>query len=217
MICADLSLRTLASRLRHLGPSTALGVVLAAAGVSALAGLAAAGEMGPTPSDWNDLNWRELETSRAAYICLSDSPATWCGDWWDSRTDRPLRLTPEDEDGMAEAAPPPPAKAVSDARWQEVLERIAVAPPSRADFLYLSLRALQDSDPAAMEVLAYAYALGRGVDRDYAKAYEYYGRVFYSGLEHVKPNLDQLWAFLTDEERLRLTALFAPGTVPDRL
>ncbi len=186
--------------------------------VLALGARASAGENGPTPSDWETFDWAELNTARANYICLSDQPASWCGEWWESRATQVAKTGPDANDETERYGPPappaPPAineksKAVSDATWDAVLKRVATRPPNAADFKSISLRADEDADPAAMEVLAYAYASGWGVAQDYAIAYKYYGRAFLAGASHVKPNLDQIWTFLTPEQQQSVEGLFA--------
>ncbi len=182
---------------------------------------ATAGENGPTPSDWEKFDWAELRTARATYICLSDQPASWCGQWWESRATRATKKEPgaTDEAGPYGRRRPPALdespKRVSDADWEALLQRVATAPPNPGDFKTLSLRAREDADPAAMEVLAYAYAAGWGVAQDYAAAYTYYGRAFLAGAGHVKPNLDQIWGFLTPEQRQRLKGSFAAAAPTD--
>jgi hypothetical protein len=192
---------------------------------------ASAGENGPTPSDWEKFDRTELTTARAAYICLSDQPASWCGQWWESRAtqvankdaeagmDGPEPYGPPAPPGTSKAGKPPEPeekpKTVSDADWEALLKRVATRPPNPADFKTLSLRAGEDADPAAMEILAYAYAAGWGVARDYAKAYTYYGQAFLAGASHVKPNLDQIWSFLTPEQRQRLKGSFAAAPPAD--
>ena len=175
---------------------------------------ASAGENGPSPSDWESFDWAELTTARATYICLSDQPASWCGQWWESRATQVTKKEPEATDEAGPYGPPrPPAleknpKRVSDADWEALLQRVATAPPNPADFSTLSLRANEGADPAAMEVLGYAYAAGWGVAQDYAKAYGYYGRAFLAGASHVKPNLDQIWTVLTPAQQQRLKVSF---------
>ena len=194
--------------------------------VLALGAHASAGENGPTPTDWETFDWAELTTARANYICLSDQPASWCGQWWESRATQVTKKTPESESGKDGSRPfGPPAseasepnektKTVSDADWDALLQRVATRPPNPADFRTLSLRAGEDADPAAMEVLAYAYAAGWGVAQDYAKAYTYYGRAFLAGASHVKLNLDQIWSLLTPEQRQRLKSSFAAAAPAD--
>ena len=118
---------------------------------------ASAGENGPTPYDWENFEWTELTSARATYICLADQPASWCYEWWESRAIKVVKKVPEVV--TEEPAPPEPVvkrKAVPDQRWKALLRRIASAPPSPADLRMLSLRADDDKDPAAMEVLGYA-------------------------------------------------------------
>lgn len=189
--------------------------------VLALGARASAGENGPTPSDWETFDWAELNTARANYICLSDQPASWCGQWWESRATQVAKTEPDANDETEPYGPPaPPAiiekpKAVSDAKWDAVLKRVATRPPNAADFKSMSLRADEDADPAAMEVLAYAYAAGWGVAQDYAMAYKYYGRAFLAGANHVKLNLDQIWTFLTPKQQRSVEDLFA-AAAPSR-
>ncbi len=183
---------------------------------------ASAGENGPTPSDWEAFVWAELTTARAAYICLSDQPASWCGEWWESRATQISKEMSEspsvveagkDDTDRDEKQP----KTVSDPEWEALLKRVATRPPNRADFKTLSLRADEDADPAAMEVLGYAYAAGWGVAQDYAMAYKYYGRAFLAGAKHVKPNLDQVWTSLTPAQQQHLKGLFAATAPTDSL
>lgn len=183
---------------------------------------ASAGENGPTPSDWETFDWAELSTARATYICLSDQPASWCGQWWENRatqvTKKGSGSESESESEKDETEPTEPdekPKTVSDADWEALLKRVATAPPNPADFSTLSLRANEGADPAAMEVLGYAYAAGWGVAQDYAKAYGYYGRAFLAGASHVKPNLDQIWTVLTPAQRQRLKSLFVAAAPAD--
>lgn len=183
---------------------------------------ASAGENGPTPSDWETFDWAELTTARATYICLSDQPASWCGQWWENRatqvTTKEAEPESESESEKDETEPSEPdekPKTVSDADWEALIQRVAAAPPNPADFRTLSLRANEDADPAAMEVLGYAYAAGWGVAQDYAKAYRYYGQAFLAGASHVKANLDQIWTVLTPEQRQRLKGLFVAAAPAD--
>lgn len=175
---------------------------------------ASAGENGPTPSDWESFDWAELSTARATHICLSDQPASWCGQWWENRATQVTKKESESEKDETEPTEPEPTepdekpKTVSDADWEALLRRVATAPPNPADFRTLSLRANEGADPAAMEVLGYAYAVGWGVAPDYAKAYGYYGRAFLAGASHVQPNLDQIWTVLTPAQRQRLKVSF---------
>ncbi len=206
---------------------------------------ASAGENGPMPSDWEKFDRTELTTVRAVFICLSDQPASWCSQWWESRATQAKKKEPEPESepgsgsksasgsesasgsnsasGKKETEPlEPPAlegkpKTVSDADWDALIQRVAAAPPNPADFKMLSLRASEDADPAAMEVLGYAYAAGWGVAKDYAEAYLYYGRAFLAGAGHVKPNLDQIWTVLTPEQQRRFRTLFVAAAPADSL
>lgn len=183
---------------------------------------AAAGEMGPTPSDWEKLVWSELTTARATLICLSDQPASWCGEWWESRDTEIAEKTPEIAKNtpaaeLEDSEPVEKPKAVPDADWEALLHRVSTRPPNPADFETLSLRAKEDADPAAMEVLGYAYAAGWGVEQDYARAYEYYGLAFVAGASHVKPNLDQLWTYLAPEQRQRLKGMFQASASAESL
>lgn len=168
------------------------------------------GENGPTPYDWDTFDWTELTSARATYICLADEPAAWCFEWWESRTIKVVKRVPEvvSEDPAPAHAPVVKQKAVPDNRWNALLKRIASGPPSPPDLRMLTLRADEDKDPAAMEVLGYAYAQGWGVTQDYTRAYEYYGRAFSLGSSDVKSNLDQLWKHLEPEEQQRLKGMF---------
>jgi len=170
---------------------------------------ASAGENGPTPYDWDSFDWTELTSARATYICLADEPASWCFEWWESRTIKVVKRVPEVV--TEDPAPPLPVvkqKAVPDNRWNALLKRIASGPPSPPDLRMLTLRADEDEDPAAMEVLGYAYAQGWGVDQDYTRAYEYYGRAFSLGSSDVKSNLDQLRKHLEPVQQERLKGMF---------
>jgi hypothetical protein len=171
--------------------------------------------MGPTPSDWEELAWSELTTARATVICLSDQPASWCGEWWESRSIEIAKNTPAAE--LEESEPEEKPKAVPDADWEALLHRVSTRPPNPADLGTLSLRAKEDADPAAMELLGYAYAAGWGVEQDYARAYEYYGLAFVAGASHVKPNLDELWTFLEPEQRQRLKGMFPASASAESL
>jgi len=77
-----------------------------------------------------------------------------------------------------------------------------------ADLEIVKRRALDDGDPAALEILGYVYASGWGAAIDYGRAYEYYGRAYMAGATHVKTNLDGLWPVLTSAQRRRLKTLF---------
>ena len=179
----------------------------------------------PLPEIGNTSDWREVPEARRTYICLSDTPPSWCSEWreWRALRAAPAAAPEEADPATAEAgaklareleqarqAAPPP-KAVPDDEWGEILARVAGAPPVPADLEKVMLRAIDDGDPAAFEVLGYVYASGWGASIDYGRAYEYYGRAFLAGATHVKANLDGLWGKLTEVQRRRMKALFEEG------
>ncbi len=190
----------------------------------------AAAQRLPSPGDWEYLEWRDVPEARRTYICLSDSPPSWCVEWreWRSRRIAPAgaaAVAPENDETAATQAAAKRAremeearraaqqtKAVPDDEWEAVMARVAGAPPVPADLEKVTLRAFDDGDAAAFEVLGYVYATGWGAAIDYGLAYEYYGRAFLAGATDVKANLDGLWGKLTDAQRRRMKALFEEGT-----
>ncbi len=69
------------------------------------------------------------------------------------------------------------------------------------ELITMEERGFEDRDPDAFEMLGYLYTTGRGPTRDYAAAYQYYGLALVSGRDGVRPNLDELWRFLSEAER----------------
>ncbi len=160
--------------------------------------------------------------------CRSEHPPDWCPEWQalldQYRTVPPPPVNTENPDfGLPSGSDqpplprrrPPPPPPLSEEAWQAVLQRLGQRQPRPQDLG--AVRAMAEFGSAdALEILGWMYAEGILVERDAARAYEYYGRALLAGAERVRPNLDLLWTRLsrTDQERLRTLFQNAQPTAP---
>ncbi len=181
-------------------------------------------------SDWNDVNWRAISYDMRIYLCAREAPPQWCPEWneWAKRNKFKLPVYKTDrqvDEERIEAArrakaerlrklevAKTPKRVISDQIWQAVIKRLAIIPPTSQDYQTVNTRAFKDGDPAALELLGYFYATGYGVDLNYEKAYEFYALAHLAGAQHVRTNMDELWALLVREAQTRMREKFdRPG------
>jgi TPR repeat protein len=68
-----------------------------------------------------------------------------------------------------------------------------------------------------MELLAFMYFDGRGVERSKPRSYEYYGQAVLGGRTDLRPNLDAVWAKMNETEKRQALSAFTnlqPATAP---
>jgi hypothetical protein len=168
--------------------------------------------------------WRALPYARNREICGTLLPPAWCADWRAY-----IRTVPETEAykavaaryeaaTKAENAAIAAARAEQDARegpLRAVLDKVTAGRTiSRDDWAVLEGRIAEDGNPQATEVLAWLHVQGRGVPRDYGRAYELYGDLVMKGRDDLKKNLDALWPLLTGAQKLTMQERFGPPSEP---
>jgi TPR repeat protein len=168
--------------------------------------------------------WRALPYDRNREICSTLLPPPWCTDWRAY-----IRAVPESDAYKAVAARhEATSKAENEVAERTRREREAYeAPlnavltkvtagrsPTRDEVALLESRALEDGNQQAAEALAWLYVQGRGVGRDYGRAYELYGDLVVKGREDLKKNLDALWPLLTGSQKQAMQQRFGSATQP---
>jgi len=136
-------------------------------------------------SPWEHPLWHDSTAIMRLYLCdHARRPPSWCA-------------APHPLPGKVElpAVQGPPLHE-EDARWLAFLEKLDPANLSQEDVALIRQRAAERRDPQAMEILGYLYAEGRGVERDYAESYRWYGRAYLAGETRVRANMDVVWELL---------------------
>ncbi|WP_340117075.1 SEL1-like repeat protein [Pelagibius sp. 7325] len=161
------------------------------------------------PSPWEHPLWHNATTMMRVYVCEhARRRPSWC--------DGPRELPAN----AALPEPQGPPLAEEDARWLAFLDQADPADLDAEEIALVRQRASVRRDPQAMEILAYLYAEGLSLPRDYAEAYRWYGLAFLSGEKRVRPNMDVVWQQLQRhdlEAAMALTREFdavAAGEVP---
>ena len=154
------------------------------------------------------LHWQKLDEGMLTFVCLPEKAPGWCSDA--RAEERPAQPRPPPAPavqdsrrrrGESVAPPPPPPKSVDDETWQNLLAELTRRPPKSIDFTTLERRGFEDKDPAAFEMLGYAYAAGWGKPKDHATGYQYYGLAFLLGQADSRANMNELWRFLSTDEQ----------------
>ena len=168
--------------------------------------------------------WRALPYDRNREICSTLLPPAWCTEWRAY-----IRGVPESDAYKAVAARhEATTKAANDIaeraqREREVHEAPLIAiltkvtagrSPTRDEVALLETRALEEGNHQAAETLAWLYVQGRGVGRDYGRAYELYGDLVVKGRDDLKKNLDALWPLLTGSQKQTMQQRFGPPSEP---
>ena len=154
-----------------------------------------------------NVDWRSLEPELQQYFCLQEPPPAWCTEW----RGRPA-VDPEFPMLRPDEIPRPAWKPkywhIKHSVWNQLIETLKARPPTRDDILTMHVRAFEDGDTDAMEMLGYAFSAGWGVVANYRRAYEYYALAYLAGIDRVKSNLDAVWPFLSPEDQATVTDRF---------
>ena len=150
---------------------------------------------GNIQSPWQEEIWRGSGPVMRAYICRY---ATQRPGWCDEK-DREPSVHP-----LIEPEVQGPNLTAEDARWQRLLRSADPDAFTASDREFITRRAEETFDPAAMEILGYLHARGIGVPRDPEAAYIWYGRAFLAGETGVKKNMDILWQEMASRDQAAL-------------
>ncbi|MEI8394472.1 MAG: S4 domain-containing protein [Rhodospirillaceae bacterium] len=163
----------------------------------------------PKTDDLTLVEWLRMPFGDYLLTCSTMLPPDWCPDWHAAMralTETPEYLSPtailaarriKEEDDRAAAI-----KA-----WKETVNRVAADTIQPAD-IELMKQHMRDGDATAMELLGWIHSIGRGVKKDYTRAYEYYGWAVLAGREDLRPTLELLWARLNQTQKEELNEIF---------
>lgn len=162
--------------------------------------------------------WRALPYDRNREICATLLPPAWCTEWrayivkvpeseaYKAVASRHETITKAEND-MAERARA--EREAHEAPLMAVLTKITAGrAPTRDEVALLEARAQDEGNQQAAEALAWIYVQGRGVGRDYGRAYQIYGDLVVKGREDLKKNLDALWPLLTGMQKQEMQQRF---------
>jgi len=163
----------------------------------------------PKTDDMTLEEWLRRPFPNYILTCSTLLPPTWCPDWYAAMKE--LTDTPEYRE---------PADALAAERIRDLNELAAAARAWKQAVAHAAANKMTDQDMAlirehiavgdagAMELLAWMYANGQGVPRDYTRAYEFYGRAVLAGREDLRPQLVPLWKQLNETQRNEINAIF---------
>ncbi len=163
----------------------------------------------PKPTDLSLPEWQRTPFDDTMMVCTSLLPPGWCPAWHQAMAGLSL------DSAYAEIAQALTAQRIKeeDARqakaqaWTDALNHVASNRVSPLDLDLIRQRAA-DGDVTAYEVLGWIFLQGRGVRRDYARAYEFYGRAVLAGREDLRPNLDSIWPLMNETQKNEIRVLF---------
>ena len=162
----------------------------------------------PAQPSAQDVEWRTLEPELQHYFCLQQQPPVWCAEW----RGRP-NVDPDYPILRPDEIPRPRWKPkywhIQHSVWNALLEPLKQRPPYEKEILTMHVRAFEDGDTVAMEMLGFAFSTGWGVTPNYRRAYEYYGLAYLAGVDRVQPNLDAVWPYLSPEDQKIMRERFA--------
>lgn len=170
-------------------------------------------ELDPTAPEW-----RRVAFERSYAVCVALRPPDWCDEWKTAMADitrQPAYLAAL-EAWQARNAEAIAATARETARreaWQVVVKRVGEGRPLPGDYASIERKA-EAGDADAMELLAWMNVNGVGLKiKNFARAYEMYGRAVVAGRIKQKENLDKLWPKLTGAEKEQMLEIFS-GKIP---
>ena len=141
------------------------------------------------------------------YFCLRKPQPVWCTEWHGRpAVDPDFPILRPDE--VPRPAWKPKYWHIKHSVWNALIAKLKVRPPTEDDILAMHVRAFEDVDTDAMEMLGYAFSAGWGVRANYRRAYEYCGLAYLAGVDRVSTNLGSLWPFLSVEEQDIVTERF---------
>lgn len=167
----------------------------------------------PKPTDPTLPEWQRLPVEKNLLTCDTLKPPSWCPDWMEAMTAVIKQKSYQDMIAAAAAvdaiAAEKQAKVDAEqAVWRALLGRVLAGQASKADLAEVEQRAAK-GEIGALEALAWMNVQGRGVAKNYLRAYELYGQAYLAGRKDLKANLDAIWPHLTGDEKSRMVKKFA--------
>jgi len=153
--------------------------------------------------------WQRLPFADNMMVCATLLPPDWCPAWQTAMkavTKDPTYIDLVNAPAERRIREEDERQARIEA-WRNTLADIGTDHVTAAD-MELIRRQVQDGKADAMEILGWMYLKGHGVLRNYARAYEYYGRAILAGRTDLRPTLDALWTVLNETQKNELRFLF---------
>ena len=94
-------------------------------------------------------------------------------------------------------------REAAELRWQQALKNIQAGYVSSIELEELSKKE-KESDPQAIDVLAWIYARGIGVEVDLIRSFNYYKKAIALGVPQAKENAIKVYKAMSPEEKSRL-------------
>lgn len=167
----------------------------------------------PKPTDPTLPEWQRLPVEKNFQTCNTLKPPVWCPDWMVAMASV-IKQKPY-QDMVAAAAAVDTVEAEKQAKidaeraiWRALLDRVLAGSMSKADIADVERRAAK-GEVGALETLAWMNVQGRGMMKNYVRAYELYGQAYLAGRKDLKANLDAIWPHLTGDEKSRMLKKFA--------
>ncbi len=163
----------------------------------------------PKTDDITLPEWLRVPFGDYILVCSTMLPPKWCADWYDAfkmYTSLPEYIEPATvlaNHRMREED----AKAAAAQAWKDALVRISQNKVKSSDVDLVNEHA-KAGDVTALELLGWMYFDGRGVMKDYALAYKYYGRAVLAGREDLRPILEKVWGLLNETQKLEINQMF---------
>ncbi len=153
--------------------------------------------------------WKRLPFADNMMVCASLLTPPWCPAWHAA-----MRVVTRDP-AYVDLVMAPTTQRIKEEderqakidAWHATLKHAGTNSLTAAD-LSLIRRQVQDGNADAMELLGWMYLKGVGLLRNYARAYEYYGRAVLAGRTDLRPTLDSLWQLLNEAQKNELRSLF---------
>ncbi|MBI1207699.1 MAG: hypothetical protein GC191_10480 [Azospirillum sp.] len=165
----------------------------------------------PKEAEVSQPEWRRMTFARGLEICAVPLlPPDWCGAWHAAM--KQVSEQPPYSSfagGLAARRAQLLAEIAEAARvWRELVQRAGLNRLKPEDFQELDRR-IEFGDDKAMELQAWLYFDGRGVKKDFARAYEYYFKAVRAGRTDLVKTLDQIWPRLRQHEQEQIAREFA--------
>ncbi len=153
--------------------------------------------------------WRRTPFGDSMMVCATLLPPDWCPAWHDAMAELSRDSAYTDlATGLAnQRIREEDARQAKIDLWQHALNHVATNQITPQD-MDLIRRHAADGDAVAMEALGWMFAQGQGVRRDYARAYEFYGRAVLAGRNDLRPTLSALWPMLNETQKNEARSLF---------
>lgn len=160
--------------------------------------------------------WNRLTFRRSLTLCSAvDLQPDWCNDWYAAMAGVAAEeaYSQRAADRKAEVEAAEAERKARIAAWRAVIARVRTRTMTKDDVAEVRKRA-DAGDAEALELLGWMHTRGYGVDMDFVRAYEFYGRAVLAGRPQAKPNLDRIWPYLNGAEKQQVIERFEDNATP---